>query len=341
MGVRVYFGTVVRTAPVPMGGELSCHDWENKKIEGKIPIVPENPNVEQDPNPRGNTRGCRGIQIIDNKVIAANYHTLQFFDLNLNHVKDMSHGLMVGIHEIYTNSGEYIWVASTAIDAALKLDLNSGSLIESFWPREMSNLSMSYHLKPLDIDKEMDNRLNFLSSSHIKHPSHLHLNAIAEWRGHVYALLNSKGLIVDLTNDRVVIEDESLKGGHNLLILDNGYAFVNSNFKVNTVIIYDINKRELLDTIDLLKFNWIKWLYIKSLTFSLLKGKTVLRFRKTLKTARPLFLRGMDIIGDQLFLGLSPASIVCIDWRQKKLLDAYNYSMDIHVCVHGLKIYVT
>ena len=52
-------------------------------------------------------------------------------------------------------------------------------------------------------------------------------------------------------------------------------------------------------------------------------------------------LRGMDRVGDRLFLGLSPAAVVCLDLRSRDLVDTFRYSRDVRVCVHGLKVWET
>ncbi len=53
--------------------------------------------------------------------------------------------------------------------------------------------------------------------------------------------------------------------------------------------------------------------------------------------SRPLFIRGLDIVGNNLFVGLSPATIICIDYKTGKMIDAFNYSSNVLNCVHGLK----
>ena len=53
---------------------------------------------------------------------------------------------------------------------------------------------------------------------------------------------------------------------------------------------------------------------------------------------RPVFVRGLDFAEDRLFVGISPATILCIDWDRGELVDHYNYSQNVHVCVHGLKV---
>ncbi len=52
----------------------------------------------------------------------------------------------------------------------------------------------------------------------------------------------------------------------------------------------------------------------------------------------PFFVRGMDIKNDLLFVGISPASILCLNWQTGKLVDVFDYSDDIRIAVHGLKL---
>ena len=118
--MHLYFGTVVRGAPVRQGGDLIKLNWDTKSIEARVPIYPDNPSLDHDQNPRGNTRGCRGIVLQNGHVIAANFHTLQVFDHELRPRKNVTHGLMTGLHEVHEEPDGSIWVTSTAIGAALR-----------------------------------------------------------------------------------------------------------------------------------------------------------------------------------------------------------------------------
>ncbi len=68
----IYFGTVVRAAPVKEGGSLFKLDWDTKTIIGEVPNVPIAPTLYHDPNARGNVRGCRGIRLVNDEVIRRN-----------------------------------------------------------------------------------------------------------------------------------------------------------------------------------------------------------------------------------------------------------------------------
>jgi hypothetical protein len=54
--------------------------------------------------------------------------------------------------------------------------------------------------------------------------------------------------------------------------------------------------------------------------------------------SRPLFARGLALFEDWIWVGISPATVLCIDWRSGELIDMFSYSMDVDVCIHGLAV---
>lgn len=335
--MRVYFGTVIRSAPVRRGGELVCLDWETKRVVARVAVFPTDPSLDHDPNPRGNTRGCRGICVTGNQVVAANYHTLNIFDLDLRHQRSISHGTMAGVHEIGQVENHCMWVASTAIDAALKFDLRSGELLNEFWPREMPEFQRLFDLDPMDIDKAADNRASFLGESHVHNPSHLHLNAVREWQSDVYVLFNRFGAICNLTKGSVVIKDPALVKAHNLVFLNDGTVVVNDTLR-HSVRIYEMHSGNLLRIINTDDYRWVRSLQYRTAIINFCK-RALSAFGLTRSAiARPLFLRGLTVFNNSMFIGLSPASILCIDLHTGELVDAYQFSHDVNECIHGLAV---
>jgi hypothetical protein len=96
----VYFATVRRMAPVPESGELVRLDWERRCVVGSTPLVPVNPTVEHDPNPRGGTRGGRGVLVNGDRVFAATYHSVHVFTRDCRPVGQISHPLFSNLHEL-------------------------------------------------------------------------------------------------------------------------------------------------------------------------------------------------------------------------------------------------
>lgn len=330
----IYFGTVARAAPVSEGGSLFKLDWERKAIVREVPNVPVEPSLYHDPNARGNVRGVRGIRIHANQVIAADYHTLNFFDRDLNLQRKLSHGLMVGIHETWLE-GSSLWVTSTTLDAALKYRLADGALEASFWPREMPEYQRLLGLEPLPIDKSVDNRLNYLEQDSFRGPSHLHLNAVCEFRGEIYALFHSRCVVANLSKGTIVIEDGKLKHAHNLIIVEPGVVYINDTHRT-VVREYDIGSGEQIRAIDIRKMRGIKMLLLKCASRAIKEMGVSFFGSKRKATAKPLYLRGLSITPDYIFAGFSPATIVCIDKRSGRLVDYYFHSTDMRVCIHGL-----
>jgi len=332
--MNVYFGTVARAAPVSEGGSLFKLDWERKSIIREVPNVPVEPSLYHDPNARGNVRGVRGIRICNDEIFAADYHTLNVFDRDLNLKRRITHGLMVGLHETQI-VGSSIWVTSTTLDAALKYRLDDGSMEESYWPREMPEFQEALDLEPLPIDKSIDNRLNYLEQKTFRGSSHLHLNAVCEFRGEVYALFHSKCCVANLTRGTIVIQDEKLKHAHNLMMEEPGVVYINDTHRT-VVREYDLETGQQIRAIDIKKMRGIKSLLLKSAARAIKEMGVTFFGSKRKATAKPLYLRGLSITDDFIFAGFSPATIVRIDKASGELVDYYFHSTDMRVCIHGL-----
>lgn len=332
----VYFGTVIRAAPVRQGGSLVRLDWDSKRVLAEVPIVPSDPALDHDPNERGNVRGCRGIQVQDGEVIAADYHTLHFFDRDLNPLRRMSDGLMVGLHEIQV-AGESVLVTSTTLDSVIRYRLQDGSREADYWPREMKAFQDDLGVSPLPVDKNADNRAAFLANESFRGPSHLHLNAVSEYRGETYALFHSKCVVANLDRGTIVIRDEKLKHAHNLLIEEPGIAWINDTRRT-VVRKYELESGRQIRAYDIRKMPGIKPLLMRSAVRALRETGAGFFSRRRKATARPLYLRGLALHGDYIFAGFSPATIFCIDRNSGRLVDAYFHSDDARDCIHGLAV---
>jgi len=333
-GIHLYFGTVIRAAPISKGGSLFKLDWDQKTILKETPVAPAEPSVENDPNARGNARGCRGIGVFNDQVIAADYHSLNFYDRDLNLKRKMTHGSMIGLHETQV-VGSSIWVTATTVDAALKFRLDDGALEASYWPREMSEFQNALKVEPLVIDKTLDNRLRFLRTDSFRGPSHLHVNAVCEFRGEVYALFHAKCVVANLSNGTIVIQDENLKHAHNLIMEEPGVVYINDTHRT-VVRQYDLASGQEMRAINIKKMRGIKPLLFRTMVRGIKETGISLLGSKAKTTARPLYLRGLAIHPDYIFAGFSPATIVCIDKITGKLVDYYFHDTDMRVCIHGL-----
>ncbi|MDR9375347.1 MAG: hypothetical protein RI842_10395 [Schleiferiaceae bacterium] len=333
----LYFGTVRRGAPLAEGGEIVKLDWQRKEVLARQPIVPRQPDVSHDPNPRGRTRGCRGIQYAKGRLVAANYHSLEVFDRDLNRMDTVSNGMMVGLHELDRDQDENLWLTSTAIDAAVKVDPLSGEILEKVLPREREAFRASFGLASLPLDKEGDNRDKFLAIKPKEDPGHVHLNAVKMQGGNLYALFNRFGALVNLSEEKVVLQDARIKGAHNIAFVDQGMVAINDSVRAK-IRFFDLATGELSGSINLKN----KAPLLKHTGYARLRyrGEQVLRKMNLMNApvlAKPLFVRGLAKQGNRLFVGASPGMILCFDWRSGKLVDYFVYEGDTRVAIHGLQ----
>jgi hypothetical protein len=332
---NIYFTTVYRYAPNNQAGELVRLDWENKKVLNRVFVGPKSLEID-DPNPRGNSRGGRGVVVVGGKIYAASYCELQVYDQDFNLLRIISHPLMAGLHEIYKLNEQQLWITSTSLDCALLIDLVTDKVIKSFWPREIRTYQDRWNLTPQPLDKQADNRLKHIGVKENKDPNHTHFNAVSVWNDEVFGLLNRFGAVINLSTEKVLIEDKNIWGCHNLQFSKDGVIFINDT-RNQGVHIFD-SKGNFVKRINLLPFHPIgKKVKLYKKTAPL---RVFLENKKIIKhgTVMPFFVRGLDLVGDHLFIGISPAAILCIDWRSEKLIDVFNYSSDIRMAVHGLKV---
>lgn len=334
--MNIYFGTVVRAAPISRGGSLFKLDWDRKEIIREVPIAPQDPTLEHDPNARGNVRGVRGIGICNDELFVADYHTINVFDRDLNLKRKLTDGLMIGLHETQVLD-ESIWVTSTSVDAALKYRLADGAAEEAFWPREMPEFQQELNLEPLPIDKSVDNRMNFLDNARFRGDSHLHLNAVCVFRGEVYALFHSKNVVANLSRRTIVIRDDNLKHAHNLIIEEPGVVFINDTRRT-VVRQYDLASGRQTRAINIRKMRGMNALLFRTVARAIKELGLAFFGSKRKATARPLYLRGLATNEKYIFAGFSPATIVRIDKQSGNLVDYYFHSTDMRDCIHGLCI---
>ena len=317
----LYFDIVKRKRPVKQGGELVKLDWTAKKILKTVPVYPSDPDIEEDSNPRGNSRGGKGILISGNELFVGTYHSILVFDLDLNLKRKITNNLFVNIHELCP-AGENIWVSSTAIDAAVLVN-RQGLTLKSWWPREERLLKERYGLCPMNIDKNRDNRLTHLHAELSTKAHHTHLNAVVKSYENTYVLLNKLGVIVQIELEvKIILEDYFIRGAHSPVISGDGNRLLLCSSQRKSIVVYDLESGKLVKQIDLLNFAEIAKLYnaYPDQPFN-----------------RSIFVRGLEIIdARRILVGIAPASILEVDVESCRLLDFFQYSDDVGDAVHGL-----
>jgi hypothetical protein len=319
--VIVFFNTVRRKRPVRKAGELIKLDWNSKKILSRCVIYPTDPDILDDPNPRGNTRGGKGILVTEEEVFVGTYHTILVFDHDLNLKRRITHRLFVNLHEM-SFDGKNILVSSTAIDAALLVS-RRGRLLRSWWPREEESLREALGLIPQKINKRVDNRLRHYNIEPSGKPGHTHLNSVFTYKKSTFALLKRYGVIVRLCSPaEVFLAEPSLRGSHSPAITPSGDLLVVCGSMSRELLIFDTSEKSLKRRLKLLDIPEIAAMYSD---------------HPDEPYNQSIFVRGLEVLDEKRALvGISPAAILEVDIETGKLLDMYRHSREVGDAVHGL-----
>jgi hypothetical protein len=317
----VYFNTVKRKRPVKEGGEMVKLSWRLKKVLKQIPIFPTQPDILNDPNPRGNSRGGKGIIITDKELFVGTYHTILVFDFDLNLKRTITNNLFVNIHEMCWDQ-KNIWVSSTTIDCAILIN-QMGETLKTFWPREEPLLQEQLGLFPMQIDKNSDNRLKHIHSQLGQKAGHTHLNSVTKHGRSTYVLLNRLGTVVKIEPEvNLVINTPLVIGAHSLVISSNGARMILCSSFKHSILFFNLKTGRLEKSIDLLDFKEVAELHERFPDQP---------FNKS------IFVRGLEVIDSRrILIGVSPATILEIDIEKDKLLDLYQFSNDVGDAIHGL-----
>lgn len=359
--MKIFFGTGIHERPLALSGELVRLDWETGNVEARAWMV-SGPSSPAD-NCQVLPAGCRGVQALEDEVVAASYDALLFFGHDLVLRRRVTHRLMVDLHEIHAATPHRILVTSTPIDGVFEYEAASGDLLRAFWPREVPEFQERWHLAPMRIDKAADHRGRpsrgtaprwsrllrrvadrlprrwWPSQAAGRRSDDTHVNAVSVWRGHVLALLSSFGAVVDLESREVLIEDRRLRGGHNLLLLPDERTIVANDTRGGTVRFYDLPSRRLARVIELRSHTWIRDLERRALArIGRLRGTSRRVEGVWNQFVRPLQVRGLVADDAHVWVGMSPAAIACFQVASGRFADGFMYTDDLRHRVNSLTI---
>jgi len=326
--MQVFFSTVVRGAPMEQAGELIALDWGTKKILNRVPVFPAYPAVD-DPNTRGGGRGGRGIVLLPDELFVASYHSLHGFDYSLNATRTISNPNFAGLHELKLVE-DGIWTSSTALGMVQKVDFD-GKTLQEWWAHEDPVVQKEFAPEPFVVDKTADNRLAYLENF-----SKLHLNNVEVHGGRVYVCFNNHGAVLRLFPTEIVSRDPALKGCHNGLVTDDGELLINDSHH-HTIVVLDLGTGQVKKRINLIEFPIVEKLVEASTLKDVPAWVQFRNFVMRKRMTRPLFTRGLCRLDDsRILVGVSPASVLEVDYKQGKLLDRFTLSTSANECVHGL-----
>jgi len=117
--MRLLVTSVIRHADArSKSGFLSVIEWPSGRILARLP-VPESVNRAADTNPRGGTRGVRGISVRDGRLLVANSETVFILDRSWRITDEISRPLMGGVHDVLAEDDGF-WACCTNADLVVK-----------------------------------------------------------------------------------------------------------------------------------------------------------------------------------------------------------------------------
>lgn len=303
--------------PNEMSGWLRVVDLDSRRTIFKT-LVPESIWRRHDPNPRGGTRGTRGVSVHGNRLVIAGAERLYVFDESWKLVAEHTHRLMADIHDVLAEE-RGIWVTSTGCDTLLLYGWD-GELVESRPLREdaalMEQLGNPGHwLPPLDPATDYrDPRIRFGVYDA------LHLNGLA--RG-------ADGLLLSFGRMIMREEDEKIEGrffsalarfdGDRYSILHRRGDVTVPNHNVaesgNLLLFHDTNRHRFV-----------------------VLDRTTGKERTVSIPGDPPYLRGLAQIEPDVWLvgSQAPLAIYAVDVRSGKRIDWIPLGGVEHECVYGI-----
>jgi hypothetical protein len=129
---RIAVTSAVRHAgQAQFSGYLRILDLDSGRTLLTEPI-PESPWRSVDPNPRGGTRGARGVSVCGERLAVANADTVFVFDAGWQRTAELTHPLTGAVHDVLAEE-DGVWLACSNCDLLLKLAWNGAVLDRWCW----------------------------------------------------------------------------------------------------------------------------------------------------------------------------------------------------------------
>lgn len=329
---HLYVSTVNRCSPIEQGGGLLTFQWPSGQLIAEQTVAPIDPKIEDSPNPRGGIRGARGlIKTPDGRLIVSSYHSLLVGNQQEPGIAQYSHPLMAGIHAICMGEGNKVWITSTSIDLLLEYDLTTQSATQVYDVTAL-NCVRDHGVTPRQLDLSLDYRT---SADYIM-GDFTHLNSVVRTPNRLLVLLNHQGLIVDPIADQVLLQDQNLCGAHDLVYIPSENLIAVNDTRRQAVLLYDAESLKFNQAIYLNQLkgcpSWIRWTQRANAISTKLRAL----LKQGSPGATPLFQRGLTYADGSLFVGLSPATVIELDWKVNQVKQVLRISKEVSETVYGI-----
>jgi len=297
-------------------------NWQKKKILKKISPPPAHFDKDEYKFLKlcYHYSGARGITSNQKHIFIALQNSIVIYDRLLQkQTSGIDHELFNGIHEIIWHK-DRLYVTCAVTDSLLILS-EDGRLLDKFFLGNNSYFLDTFSLQPRHIDNRLDYRMMHRTQRLF------HINCVQVRDESIFVNFNRQGGFVKIyPQEEIILQDENLKESHNAQFSPDGSHILINDTKNYSLRIYDNSKR-LLRSIDLRKSH-LPINFSKNIIFG---------FRS--HQIKAGWLRGLAFSKDNqniVYVGLSPAMIVAINYITGKVIDYFRFRKNIWICVHGL-----
>jgi hypothetical protein len=274
---RILVSTILRGTPIDKSGKLYIYDWDTEKVVRERGMLPVNARICE--STYGGSRGLRGACIDEEHrlIYVATSDTITVLNYDLEIQYTIQDSMFCNLHEIRLY-GDRLYIASCGNDAILWY--NVGRLVkypkhkvprpEILWSKDEVGLYVNYN----------------------------NIERCGEWRPNSLCWHNGKTYVVFATTNRIcrldldvcsgerklvdIVDSSCIKTPHNIMFSGDN-MFYNSSFDS---MLYKVNKEGVVSQYD--------------------EGLKKPDFYENTQYCRWGWLRGMDIVRNNLLVGSSP-----------------------------------
>lgn len=152
---RVVVSSIGRGAELERAsGHVRILDLERGVVTFRVP-VPESRWRGSDPNPRGGTRGARGVAVHADRFVLGTHEDITILDSSWRLVHRFSHPVLSSVHDVLADE-RGVWVACTRGDSLALFDWEGG--LEDSWSlgtdRRLAKALGLHLVRPFDPDAD-------------------------------------------------------------------------------------------------------------------------------------------------------------------------------------------
>jgi len=263
--------------------------------------------------------GARGVTSNHKHIFVALQNAILVYDMGLQRqVSRIDHNLFNGIYEIVWHK-DRLYVTCAVTDSVLVMS-EDGHELERFLLGNNRYFTDKFQLQP----RELDNRLDYRIMHRVERL--YQINNVQVINDNIYVNFNKQGSFVRIfPKEEILVREQNLKSSHNAQFSPSGNYILINDTKNYALRVCNANGT-LRHTIDLREFP-LPVDFLKQTSF----GRS--------HDIKAGWLRGLAFSKENeavVYLGLSPAMVVAVNFISGELVDYFRFRKNIRSSIHGL-----